>query len=46
MIAAFRILSVLIDRFVFYGLVALCWKSFRCARAGFSRNESRSVISN
>lgn len=45
MTAAFRILSVIVDRFIFYGLSALAWKSWHSARAGFSRNEARSVVS-
>lgn len=45
MTAAFRILTVIVDRFIYYGLIAVSWKSWRSARAGFSRNESRSVLS-
>lgn len=45
MVAAFRILSVVLDRFVFYGLVGFAWKSWQCARVGLSRNETRALLS-
>jgi hypothetical protein len=44
-IVACRILALIGDRFAFYGLIAFAWKSWKCARAGFSRNEMRAVAS-
>lgn len=45
MVTACRILAIIADRFAFYAVVGFAWKSWKCARVGFSRNEMRAVVS-